>query len=90
MKNKLTGIVLAALLLIGGFCYYKISQLYTQDSATTATSGIFFTKQLKLTEYKQVSKGNDWKSLFMGQYNNYSRSDRHNELVTVYCGNYCK
>ena len=71
-----------ASVLFGG---YKYAQLYKQDSNETATSGILFKKSLHLDKYQKVSSGNG----LLGNYDNYSRSDRHNELVTVYCKNWC-
>lgn len=62
------------------------SQKFTQDSVSTATQGIVFQKTLNLNAYKRVSSGlGMW-----GSYDNYSRSDRHGDIVTVYCGSYCK
>lgn len=87
-KSIIAGIIVAIVLSIG----FYISQLYTQNSPTTASKGILFKKTLNLTAYKKVSKGTSWQSIFLlqGQYNNYSRSDRHDELVTVYCKSYCQ
>jgi len=61
-------------------------QLYTQNSETTAVSGILFKKELKLNSYKLVGSGNG----ILGNYSRYTRSDRHNEVITVYCKQYCK
>ena len=71
---------------------YHSTQLYTQDSKVTAKSGIIFTNNLDLKAYKLISNGTNWKSIVFlkGTYNNYSRSDRHDELVTVYCNKFCK
>jgi len=62
------------------------TQRFNQDGKQTATSGIFFHKTLNLNAYKMVSSGTS----MWGRYANYSRSDRHNETVTVYCNDYCK
>ncbi len=62
------------------------TQLYTQDSPNTATKGIIFTQTLNLKEYRNVSNGlGAW-----GYYDRYTRSDRHDEVITVYCNKYCK
>ena len=65
---------------------YVYSQQYVQDSKSTATTGIFFTNTLNLEEYKLVASGNGW----LGSYSRYSRSDRHTDVLTVYCKDYCK
>ena len=90
MDKKVIASIAGTVLLLVVYVFYTVSQLYTQDSKTTATAGIFFTKQLQLGAYKKISTGKDWKWFFKGQFNNYSRSDRHNELVTVYCNDFCK
>lgn len=59
---------------------------YNQDSETTATAGIFFKTTLHLDEYKNISNGNS----IWGDYERYTRSDRHTETITVYCNKYCK
>jgi len=65
---------------------WMYTQRFNQDSDTTATQGVFFTKTLNLNAYKRVSDGiSMW-----GEYSNYSRSDRHDETVTVYCNEFCK
>ena len=64
---------------------YMYSQRYVQDSPNTATTGIFFKKTLKLDVYENVASGNGW----LGTYDRYSRSDRHSDVITVYCKEYC-
>lgn len=76
--------VLAAM--TGAIFAYVFSQRYVQDSPTTATTGIFFKTTLNLEEYNNVSSGNAW----LGKFDRYSRSDRHTEVITVYCKTYCK
>lgn len=65
---------------------YIYSQRYVQDSPNTATTGIIFKKTLKLDAYQNVASGNG----ILGKYDRYSRSDRHSEVITVYCKNYCQ
>ena len=65
--------------------WYIYSQQYVQDSQHTATEGIFFKTTLNLKEYKRVSTGNGW----LGTFDRYTRSDRHNDVLTIYCNNYC-
>jgi len=67
------------------FLWIMYTQLYNQNSKTTATSGIYFQKTLNLKEYKNVATGND----LWGTYHRYTRSDRHNDMITVYCHDYC-
>ncbi len=81
--------VLVAIILgvvAGATIAYIYSQRYVQDSLTTATTGIWFQTTLNLEEYKNVSSGNGW----LGDFDRYSRSDRHNDIITVYCKEYCK
>jgi hypothetical protein len=66
--------------------WFHYTQVFVQDSPTTATKGILFKKTLKLDAYKNISSGND----IWGTYDRYSRSDRHTEAITVYCKEYCK
>ena len=66
--------------------FWTYSQRYVQDSATTATTGIFFKTTLNLEQYKNVSSGNN----LLGKYDRYSRSDRHDDVLTIYCREYCK
>jgi len=61
-------------------------QHFNQDSNTTATSGWVFKTTLNLKEYKNVSTGND----LWGKFDRYSRSDRHTEVLKIYCNQYCK
>ena len=79
---------LLAFILIGTITalYYTYTQHFNQDSKDTATSGIFFKTTLNLKEYKNVSTANN----LWGTYNVYSRSDRHDEVLKVYCNQYCK
>lgn len=82
MKTK---IILGIILTIGLIVGLLYSQLYTQDGAKTATKGILFKQTLNLNEYKRVSSGfGVW-----GKYDRYSRSDRHNDVLTIYCNKYC-
>lgn len=83
MKYKIILIVLSVLLVTA---WFEHMQHYNQDSKTTATSGILFKKTLNLNAYKHVADGNN----LWGKYNRYSRSDRHDEALTVYCNKYCK
>ena len=66
--------------------WYLYSQRFVQDSHNTATQGIIFSTTLNLDVYQNVSSGNGW----LGKFNRYSRSDRHSEVITVYCKDYCK
>jgi len=66
--------------------YYIYSQQYVQDSKTTATKGILFQQTLNLDHYKNVSNGNGW----LGKFDRYSRSDRHGDVLTIYCKDFCK
>lgn len=88
MKKIMYSIVFILVLILNfsGFIWYKYTQMYVQDSAITATTGIIWKKTLNLEEYKQVSNGND----LWGKYNRYTRSDRHDEAISVYCKQYCK
>jgi len=85
IKHIIAGTLITILILIIGI-WYHYTQVYVQDSSTTATKGIIFKKTLKLDAYKNVSSGND----IWGKYDRYSRSDRHTEALTVYCKDYCK
>jgi len=66
--------------------WYIYSQRYVQDGANTATTGIYFKTTLNLDEYKNVSSGNGW----LGKFERYTRSDRHSDVLTIYCKEYCK
>lgn len=80
-------IILFTILVIAGLVLTNTyMQKYNQDSKTTATSGWFFKTTLNLSEYKNVSSGND----LWGSFERYSRSDRHTETISVYCNKYCK
>ena len=61
-------------------------QHFNQDSNTTATSGWYFKTTLNLEEYKNVSTGNN----LWGKFDRYTRSDRHTEVIEVYCNDFCK
>lgn len=80
----LTAVVL--FILVGGIGANTYVQHFNQKTKTTATSGWVFKKTLNLEEYKNVSTGND----LWGTYNNYTRSDRHTETLTVYCNKFCR
>lgn len=66
--------------------WYIYAGKYVQDSTVTATKGIFFKTALKLDAYKNISNGND----IWGKFESYSRSDRHDEVLKVYCNDFCK
>ena len=83
MIKKIIGVLLA---IAASIAFYFYMQLYTQNSTTTATKGILFQKTLNLSEYKNVATGNG----LLGNFARYSRSDRHNEVITVYCNTFCK
>lgn len=77
---------LAALgLSISVLVWYIYAGKYVQDSTSTATKGIIFKTTLDLNAYKNISNGND----IWGKFNSYSRSDRHDEVLKVYCNDYC-
>jgi hypothetical protein len=75
--------ILTGLSLIISYLYL---QLFHQDSPTTASSGIIFKKTLHLDKYQVVSDNFG----LLGKYVNISRSDRHDEVISVYCNDYCK
>lgn len=56
------------------------TQRFIKNSDDTATSGIWFTDTIVLSQYKYLGKGN---GLF-GSRLNYTRSDRHGEVISVY------
>ena len=85
LKIILTGLI-ALIFVIVISVWYHYTQVFVQDTSSTATKGIFFKKTLKLDAYKNISSGND----IWGTYDRYSRSDRHTEAITVYCREYCK
>ena len=88
IKTALAWIAFAAIFIMSAssIIWYKYSQEFVQDSNTTATKGIFMQKTLNLDVYKRVSSGNGW----LGQYDRYSRSDRHQDVLTIYCKDFCK
>ena len=79
----LTSIFLIIVLSVSANVYM---QHFNQDSETTATSGWYFQTTLNLKEYKNVSAGNN----LWGKFERYTRSDRHTEVIEVYCNDYCK
>lgn len=85
LKITLIGITISVIILSASI-WFHYTQVFVQDSPTTATKGILFKKTLKLDAYKNISSGND----IWGTYDRYSRSDRHTEAITVYCKEYCK
>jgi len=86
LRTQMTAMGIGILAIIGLLLFYSYKQLYIQDSATTATKGILFQQTIQLASYKLISNGNG----VLGSYVNYSRSDRHNEMVRIYCRDYCK
>lgn len=78
--------IFSILLSIYASIWYINTQHYVQDSKTTAVTGILYTKTLNLQEYRNVASGND----IWGRYDSYSRSDRHTEVLTIYCKKFCK
>lgn len=86
---KLFSIAIALLMLTTGILYLFVQYLYAgkyvQTSPTTATTGIIFKETLNLNEFRNVSSGNN----IWGKYTNYTRSDRHAEVTTVYCKQFC-
>ena len=83
--KQIAAVLLALILSISVFVWYLYSQKYVQAGTYTATTGIFFQTTLNLNEYKRVSSGNN----LWGKYDRYSRSDRHNDVLTIYCNSYC-
>ena len=89
MKSKIITILGAAVIFSVStylVIMYVYSQRFVQKTSLTATKGIFFKKTLNLDKYENVSSGNG----FLGNYDRYSRSDRHSEVITVYCNKFCK
>jgi len=84
MKQIFIGLALF-LTMLSAILWYSYTQHFNQDSKDTATSGIFFKTTLNLKEYRNVSTGND----LWGTFNRYTRSDRHTEVLTIYCNKYC-
>ena len=74
----LISVILSVPVLIGGVISY--SQRYIVDNNETATNGIWLQKTIYLKEYKHLGNGN---GLF-GEYDRYSRSDRHGDVLTIY------
>lgn len=86
MTKFITIIIIFLLVLVAAVGTNTYVQHFNQDSKTTATSGWVFQTTLNLTEYKNVSTGNN----LWGTFDRYTRSDRHTETITVYCNEYCK
>ena len=88
MKKVLTIVSSIATAVFGIYLgvLYIYSQKFVQDSPNTATQGIIFKKTLKLDKYDNVASCNS----IWGRYDRYSRSDRHSEVITVYCKEYCR
>lgn len=87
--TKLANVMLTVSILVGVVYFsivYIYTQQYVQDSNTTATKGALFTTTLNLEAYEHVSSGID----ILGKFDRYSRSDRHSDVLTVYCKDYCK
>ena len=87
--NKISEDTIINIGVIGFICLMSVfiyTQRYVQDSELTATSGILLQKTLHLEQYKLVSNGNG----VFGAYSRYTRSDRHEDVLTVYCNKYCK
>ena len=80
---KITMPLVLAITVIIWFIY---SQRFVQDSPNTATQGIVFTTTLNLDVYKNVSSGRK----LLGKVDRYSRGDRHTDVITVYCNDFCK
>ena len=81
-KLTLIGLILGMMsvivLPVAGLLY---TQRYIQDTnKTTATRGIWLQKTVYLKEYKHLGDGNG----IFGKYNRYSRSDRHEDVLTIY------
>lgn len=85
-KRSIVAVIAAIAIATSAFIWYSYSQKYVQDSAQTATKGILFKTTLNLSEYNNISKGND----IWGRFDSYSRSDRHTEVLRIYCNDYCK
>jgi len=85
MKETIFGII-GIIAMISIYTWYSYTQHFNQNNKETATSGIFFKTTLNLKEYRNVSTGNN----LWGTFDRYTRSDRHNEQINVYCNNYCK
>ena len=76
-----TGIIMAMLVALSSpIVIYSYTQRFVVDNNATATKGILFQKTIYLKEYKHLGKGN---GLF-GNYDRYSRSDRHSDVLSVY------
>ena len=80
---KLMIMSIVVVMLIGAslpFIGIAYTQRYITDNNETATKGIWFQKTVYLKEYKHLGVGN---SIF-GEYSRYSRSDRHEDVLTIY------
>ena len=78
--NEIIGwtVVLTVLIAYGTGLSYV--QRYTLNIDGTATKGIIFKKTIVLSEYKKLGSGNG----IFGNYDIYSRSDRRNEVLSIY------
>ena len=78
--NEIIGwtVVLTVLIVYGTGLSYV--QRYTLNIDGTATKGIIFKKTIILSEYKKLGSGNG----IFGNYDIYSRSDRRNEVLSIY------
>lgn len=79
IRTTLIGIAIL-LLPVLAIVSYKYTQRYVYDSNTTATNGILFQRTIYLKEYKHLGNGNG----LYGEYDRYSRSDRHDHVISVY------
>lgn len=80
-KRIAWGIIMAGLnVILTGVVVFNYSQRYIKDSAETATKGIFFKNTIELKQYKVLGKGNG----IFGKHTRISRSDRHDEVISVY------
>mgnify|MGYP006899556704 CR=1 FL=1 len=68
------------LVMISPFVFWSYTQRYVDNLDGTATMGIMFEKTIYLKEYKNLGKGNGW----FGDYERYSRSDRHGDVLSIY------
>ena len=80
MKNAIIAWVVSLTVLIAYLTGLSYVQRYTLNSDGTATKGIIFKKTIVLSEYKKLGSGNG----IFGNYDIYSRSDRRNEVLSIY------
>ena len=78
--NEIIGwtVVLTVLIAYGTGLSYV--QRYTLNIDGTATKGIIFKKTIVLSVYKKIGSGNG----IFGNYDIHSRSDRRNEVLSIY------